>query len=102
MPRNRYSEGVDTVDDTCFERLVNVQSYSDQELKELAQRLSEHEAQISKRRRLLHGEIDILRAEMVRRLRDRHGAGGSLISDGDVDALVKVLSGRPPREGSTA
>lgn len=89
------------MEDTSFERLVNIRSYSDEELKELAERLSEQEAEISKKRRLLHGEIDILRAEMVRRLRDRHGAGGSLISDGDVDALVQVLSGRPPREGST-
>ncbi|MFH0917436.1 MAG: hypothetical protein V1912_13460 [bacterium] len=85
------------MEDTSFERLVNIQSYSDEELKELGHRLAEQEAELSKRRRLLHGEIDILKAEMVRRLRDKHGAGQSLVNDGDVDALSQILSGRPPR-----
>jgi hypothetical protein len=85
---------VDGLDDTCFERLVNVQSYSDQELKELARQLADQEAELSKQRRLLHGEIDILKAEMVRRLRDKHSAGRSLVSDGDVEALTDILSGR--------
>lgn len=85
------------MDDTSFERLVNIQSYTDEELKELARELTEQEADISKRRRLLQGEIDILRAEMVRRLRDRHKAGEPLVTDGDVEALVKVLSSHPAR-----
>jgi hypothetical protein len=93
---NGYSEAVDALDDTCFERLVNVQSYSDEELKKLARQLAEQEAGLSKERRLLHGEIDILRAEMVRRLRDKHSAGQSLVSDGDVEALKDILSGRLP------
>ena len=63
------------MDDTPFETLVNIQSYSDEELHELADRLSAEEREISKRRRLLHGEIDIVRAEIVRRLREKHSAG---------------------------
>ena len=86
------------MEETSFERLVNIQSYSDEELKELARQLSQQEAEISKRRRLLQGEIDILRAEMVRRLRDRHSAGEALVTDGDVEALVRVLSSHPPRD----
>ncbi|MFH0915755.1 MAG: hypothetical protein V1912_04835, partial [bacterium] len=73
------------MEDSSFGRLVNIQSYSDEELKDLARQLTEQEAEISKRRRLLQGEIDILRAEMVRRLRDRHDAGETLVTDGDVD-----------------
>ena len=43
------------MDDTTFDRLINIQSYSDVELKTLAQQLSDEEREISKRRRLLHG-----------------------------------------------
>ena len=44
-------------------------SLSDQELKDLIQQLTEEEVDISYRRRILHGKIDILRAELVNRLR---------------------------------
>lgn len=86
------------MDDTAFERLINLQSYSDEELRELADRLSAEEREISKRRRLLHGEIDILRAEIVRRLREKHSAGAGLVEDGDVAALTDILSGKTHRE----
>ena len=95
---NLYSKGVSTMDDTPFERLINVQSYSDEELHELADRLSAEEREISKRRRLLHGEIDILRAEIVRRLREKHSGGAGLVADGDVAALTDILSGKTRRE----
>ena len=84
------------MDDTSFERLVNIQSYSDQELKELADKLSEEEAALSKRRRLLQGELDIVRAELVRRLRDKNGSGAGLVIDGDVAALSAILSKKGP------
>jgi hypothetical protein len=86
------------MDDTAFERLINVQSYSDEELRELADRLSAEEREVSKRRRLLHGEIDILRAEIVRRLREKHSAGAGLVEGGDVAALTDILSGKTNRE----
>ena len=41
----------------------------------MADRLAAEEREVSKRRRLLHGEMDIVRAEMVRRLRDKHSVG---------------------------
>jgi len=84
------------VDESSFERLVNIQAYSDAELKQLAASLAEEERQVSKRRRLLHGELDIVRAEMVRRLRDKAGAGKSLVQNGDVAALTDILSAREP------
>ncbi|MCL5734774.1 MAG: hypothetical protein M1274_04165 [Actinobacteria bacterium] len=82
------------MDDTSFERLINIQAYTDAELKALAEQLSEKEREISKRRRMLHGEIDIVRAEMVRRLRDKHGSGQGIFKDGDISALTAILSGR--------
>ena len=44
-------------------------SLSDQELKDVIEQLSAEETDISYRRRILHGKIDILRAELVNRLR---------------------------------
>jgi hypothetical protein len=82
------------MDDTPFEQLVNVQSYSDEELRELADRLSAEERELSKRRRILHGEVDILRAEIVRRLREKHSAGAGIVTDGDVSALTDILTGK--------
>ena len=86
------------MEDNTFERLINIQSYSDAELKTLAQELSDEEREISKRRRMLHGEIDIVRAEMVRRLRDKHGSGQGIFKDGDISALTAILSGRRTAE----
>jgi hypothetical protein len=85
------------LDDTTFHRLLNIQTYNDAALKDLVKRLSEEERELSKRRRLLHGEIDIVRAELVRRLRDKHQAGESVVTEGDLTALAEVLSNhRPP------
>lgn len=91
------------MDDTSFERLINIQAYSDDQLRDMAAQLAGEERELSKRRRLLHGEIDIVRAEMVRRLRDKHAAGEGLVHDGDVDALTNILSGHgaggyPPKK----
>ena len=43
-----------------------------QELKKLIKELTDEEMEISYRRRILHGKIDILRAELVNRLRKKH------------------------------
>jgi hypothetical protein len=81
------------VDESSFERLINIQSYSDEDLKQLATRLSEEEREVSMHRRMLHGELDIVRAEMVRRLRDKGSGGRGLVQDGDVALLSEILSG---------
>ena len=49
-------------------------SLSDQELKDLIQQLTDEEMEISYKRRILHGKIDI-RAELVNRLRRKHEEG---------------------------
>ena len=69
-------------------------SLSDQELKDLIQQLTEEEVDISYKRRILHGKIDILRAELVNRLRTSRESGDALISGADVDKLTDILAGR--------
>lgn len=67
---------------------------SDAELKELIQKLTEEEEKVSYKRRILHGKIDILRAELVNRLRKRREEGEAVISGADVQQLTDILAGR--------
>ena len=69
-------------------------SLSDEELKDLIDKLTEEENEISYKRRVLHGKIDILRAELVTRLRQKHESGDSLISGDDVAQLTEILAGK--------
>jgi hypothetical protein len=80
-------------------------SLSDRELKELIDNLTTEENEISYKRRVLHGKIDILRAELVNRLRQKREQGGSLISGDDVSKLTQILAGRgesPPDDEPAA
>ena len=69
-------------------------SLSDEELKEYIQQLTEEETEVSYRRRILHGKIDILRAELVNRLRKKHETGEDVITGADVQRLTDILAGR--------
>ena len=66
----------------------------DEELKGLIQELTAEEQEVSYRRRILHGKIDILRAELVNRLKTEREAGETLITGDDVDKLTDILAGR--------
>lgn len=80
-------------------------SLSDEELKGLIDELTEEENEISYRRRVLHGKIDILRAELVNRLRQKRESGDSLISGDDVAQLTDILAGKtqaPPEDDTAA
>jgi hypothetical protein len=66
----------------------------DQELKDLIQELTKEEQEVSYQRRILHGKIDILRAELVNRLRRKREDGEAVISGADVQALTNILSGK--------
>jgi len=87
-----------------METFPDVGSMSDEELKATIDTLKDEERGVSYRRRLLHGQIDILRAELVNRLKTKHESGDSLISGGDVQALTDILLGKvespPGEEGS--
>lgn len=69
-------------------------SLSDEELKGLIHDLTEEETEISYKRRILHGKIDILRAELVNRLRRKHEGGEDVISGDDVQRLTDILTGK--------
>jgi hypothetical protein len=75
------------------ETFPDLGSMNDDELRALIDELTEEEREVSYRRRLLHGKIDLLRAELVNRLRDKRQAGGS-ISGGDVQTLTDILLGK--------
>ena len=82
-----------------MEPLPDLSEISDVDLKKLIDDLTEEEQEISYRRRLLHGKIDILRAELVARLQKLEGK--SVLEQVDVDRLAKILAGKasPPVEG---
>jgi hypothetical protein len=81
-------------------------SLSDKELKDLIDKLTTEENEISYKRRVLHGKIDILRAELVNRLRQKHESGDTLISGDDVAQLTDILAGKaqqsPPEDEPAA
>ena len=83
-----------------MEPLPVLATLSDVDLKELIEDLQHEEQEVSYRRRLLHGKIDILRAELVSRLQRQVGAGESPLSEIDVDKLSQILAGKatPPTE----
>jgi hypothetical protein len=74
---------------------------SDDELKDLIRQLTAEEQEVSYRRRILHGRIDILRAELQNRLRGSRADGESVIGGDDVQQLTDILSGKgiPGDEG---
>ena len=89
------------MEDTTFPDLG---SLSDKELKDMIDNLTAEENEISYKRRVLHGKIDILRAELVNRLRHKREAGESMISGADVEQLTQILAGetQPPSEDEPA
>jgi hypothetical protein len=78
------------------EPLPDLGSLSDDELKRLIDGLEHEERDVSYQRRLLHGKIDILRAELVARLQT--SGGRSVLDQVDVDRLTAILTGKaaPP------
>jgi RsiG-like len=84
----------------AMEALPDLDTLSDQELRDLIHRLMEDERKVSYERRILHGKIDILRAEMQSRLKNEVGEGKSPLHDVDVDKLVEILASKatPPAD----
>jgi len=81
------------MDDETF---PDVGAMNDEELKDVINQLTQEEQEISFRRRVLHGKIDILRAELVARLQKTGGA--SILDDVDVAHLTEILTSKaaPP------
>ena len=79
-----------------MEPLPDLATLPDQDLKGLIDELTQEENEVSYRRRLLHGKIDILRAELVARLKATEGK--SVLDAVDVESLTEILAGKaaPP------
>jgi hypothetical protein len=80
-----------------MEPLPDLGSLSDEELKKLKDELEKEEREVSYRRRILHGKIDILRAELVQRL--QASGGRSVLDEVDVARLTEILTGKSSPEG---
>jgi hypothetical protein len=78
------------------EPFPDLASLSDADLKQLIDDLTKEELEVSYRRRMLHGKIDLLRAELQARLRQT--GGKSVLDQVDVDHLAAILAGKaaPP------
>jgi RsiG-like len=75
-----------------MEPLPDLGSLSDEELRKLKDELEAEEREVSYRRRILHGKIDILRAEYVVRLQS--AGGRSVLDEVDVARLTEILAGK--------
>jgi anti-sigma-K factor RsiG len=80
------------------EPLPDLGTLSDEDLKGLIDEYTREENEVSYRRRILHGKIDILRAELVARLQKT--GGQSVLEQVDVQSLTEILAGKaaPPAE----
>jgi hypothetical protein len=74
------------------ELLPDLASLSDEDLKRLIDEYTREEEEVSYRRRILHGKIDILRAEVVARLQKTQGR--SVLEHVDVATLSDILAGK--------
>ncbi len=81
-----------------MESLPDLATLSDPDLKGLIDEYTKEEQEVSYRRRILHGKIDILRAELVARLQKT--GGQSVLDQVDVASLTEILAGKaaPPSE----
>jgi hypothetical protein len=81
------------------EPFPDLASLSHDDLKQLINDLTKEELEVSYRRRILHGRIDLLRAELQARLQKDGGQG--VLDSVDVDRLAAILAGKaaPPNEG---
>ena len=75
-----------------MEPLPDLGSLNDDQLKGLIEDLEQQEREVSYQRRILHGKIDILRAELVARLQKTGGKG--VLESVDVESLTAILSGK--------
>jgi hypothetical protein len=74
------------------EALPDLSTLTDDDLRTMIRELEREEDDISFRRRVLHGRIDILRAELVARLREQVSAGEAKLAD--VERLSEILAAR--------
>ena len=83
-----------------MEPVPDLSTLTDDDLRSMIRELEKEEDEISFRRRVLHGRIDILRAELVARLREQVSAGEAQLAD--VERLSEILTTKaaPADEGA--
>ena len=79
-----------------MEPFPDLENVSDDQLKQMIDDLTHEEREVSYRRRVLHGRIDLLKTELVARLQKT--GGKSVLEEVDVDKLASILAGKaaPP------
>ena len=75
-----------------MEPLPDLSTLTDDDVRVMIRELEKEEDEISFRRRVLHGRIDILRAELVARLREQVSAGEAQLAD--LDRLSEILTAK--------
>jgi hypothetical protein len=81
------------------EPLPDLSTLTDDDLRVMIRELEKEEDDISFRRRVLHGRIDILRAELVARLREQVSAGEAKLAD--VERLSEILTAKAAPRGTS-
>ena len=72
---------------------IDSKELSDAQLKDAIAELTTQERQLSYERRLLHGRIELLKSELVMRLK---GRSSSELAEIDLEALSDILARRLP------
>ena len=85
-----------------MEDIVDLVSLSDDELKQTIRDFEAEEHDLSRQRRILHGKLDILRAELVLRMQREHQEGKSVITGRDVALLIGGPDGLDPAVKASA
>ena len=82
-----------------MEPFPDLAGLDDAQLKDVIEHKRAEEQDLSLRRRVLHGQIDLLQAEVRARLSKREGEGSGHLSEVDVDQLSEILAHQgPPTE----
>ena len=76
--------------------LDDANDLSDDALRARIQACTQSEREVSFKRRILHGHIDLLRAEITARLRERDGEASEHLAASDVEQLSEILAHRGP------
>jgi hypothetical protein len=76
--------------------LDDANDLSDDDLRARIHTCTQSEREVSFKRRILHGHIDLLRAEITARLRERDGEASEHLAASDVEQLSEILSHHGP------
>lgn len=83
-----------------MDALPDLGSLDDDQLKQLIDSYVQEESEVSYRRRILHGYIDILKSELLARKKAAYSGEGGALDNIDIDQLSRILSGKGLPEDS--